>query len=68
MISAIRNRGTVMPRNEIPDSTLSNQEYCRVAAKTPKVMPITDARIWQTSASTSVRGKRSPTTSATGLL
>ncbi|MCY1249493.1 hypothetical protein D9M72_630350 [compost metagenome] len=68
MISAIRKRGTVMPRKEMPDSRLSIQEYCRVAARMPKVMPMIDARMWQTSASARVRGSRSPTTSATGLL
>ncbi len=68
MISAIRKRGTVMPRNEMPESSVSTQEYCFVAAKMPKAMPMTDARIWQTSASTRVRGSRSATTSATGLL
>ncbi|MCY1289056.1 hypothetical protein D9M70_381310 [compost metagenome] len=68
MISAIRKRGTVMPRKATVESRLSTQEYCRVAAMMPKEMPITDARMWQTSASASVRGRRSPTTSATGLL
>ena len=38
------------------------------AARMPKLMPMTEARIWHTSASANVRGKRSPTTSDTGLL
>ena len=68
MISASRNRGIVIPRNETNESVVSTQEYCRVAASTPKVMPNTVASKWQTSASAMVRGSRSATTSATGLL
>ena len=68
MISAIRKRGTVMPRNEMPDSSVSTQEYCFVAASMPNAMPMTEARMWQTSASIRVRGSRSATTSPTGLL
>jgi hypothetical protein len=56
-----------MPRKAMVESRLSTQEYCRVAAQIPKAMPRTDSKMWQTSASAMVRGRRSPTTSATGL-
>ena len=49
MISAIRKRGTVMPRKEMAESVESIQEYWRVAAHMPKVMPSTEASRWQTS-------------------
>ena len=68
MISASRKRGIVIPRKEMKESVVSTQEYCRVAASTPKVTPKIVARKWQMSASAMVRGRRSATTSATGLL
>ena len=55
MMIASRKRGTVMPRNEMNESAVSTQLYCRVAAMMPRLMPNSVARMWQVSARTRVR-------------
>ncbi len=47
---------------------MSVKLYCRVAAMIPNEIPNSDARKWQVSASAIVAGRRSATTSETGLL
>ena len=68
MISASRNRGMVMPRNENTTAARRPSEYCRVAARMPKLTPITIANRWQVSAMPMVAGSRRHTTSEIGLL